>query len=162
MLRSYYREIIWARWWFWISFLGAIAVPSCFLIVQSFFELPAWWHPAPTSALLILIAALALIFPAFGRLSIKVDSESIKVGYGVIRKTISLDEVVSCEPTSARLRVYGGVGIRLGTDGSLAFTTSRGNAVKITSRKGRPFVLSSNNPERLSKIIEKISKARSL
>jgi hypothetical protein len=48
---------------------------------------------------------------------------------------------------------YWGVGIRYGTDRSLAYTASFGNAVKIASKKGRPFVFSSHNPQEICNII---------
>jgi len=161
-LRIYYRESICLHWWIWILFVGAIAFPSSILVVQSFLEPPAWWKPAPVSALLILIVTFGLIFLNFAKLSIKVDSEKISVRYGLIKKTISWNEVVSCEPTRADLGVYLGVGIRLGVDNSLAFTTSFGSAVRIVRSNGRSFVFSTNNPEKLSKIINEISKARAL
>jgi len=50
---------------------------------------------------------------------------------------------------------YGGVGVRIGFDGSWAYTTSFGNAVKIVPRNGRTFVFSSNKPEEICQIIKK-------
>lgn len=140
-------------------FIVAIVLVSFVFIPLSVFEIPFGTRPVPTYILpLIFIVALGLIFINFRKLNITVDTEKIKVSYGIIKKTISLNEVVSCEPTRARLKVYGGVGIRLGADKSMAFTTSFGNAVKIVRRNGLPFVFSTNNPEKLSKIINEISK----
>jgi len=158
-LKSYYRESVWISKWVWILFIGIIVFLSSVLVVQSIFGLPAGWTPAPTYLLLTLIVAFSLIILNFGKLNIKVNSENIEVRYGIIKKKISLNEVVSCEPTMAKGRVYGGVGIRLGVDGSLAYTTSFGNAVKIMRRNGMPFIFSTKNPEKLSKIINEISKS---
>ena len=130
-----------------IAFLASV------LVLQAVFGIPIGTRPAPTYAVLILILAFSLIIINFRKLNITVDSEKIEVSYGIIKKTISLSEVVSCEPTMARFAVYGGVGIRLGLDKSLAFTASFGNAVKIIRKNGRPFVSSTHNPEKLSKII---------
>jgi hypothetical protein len=144
--------------WFFILFFGIIVFFSSVIVVQLVFGLPAD-RPAFTIVFLTLIVAFGLIILNFRKFNIKVNSENIEVGYGIIKKKISLNEVVSCEPTMAEGRVYGGVGIRLGVDGSLAYTTSFGNAVKIMRRNGVPFVFSTKNPEKLSKIINKMSKS---
>ena len=159
MLRSYYRENVWLPWWFWLVFLGPIGLLLSFLIIQTAPALPAWWHPAPTAALLILLGFLGLIMLNFRKLSIKIDSEKIKISFGVLRETIFWNEVISCDATRARFGVYGGAGVRLGTDNSIAFTTSFGNAVKIMRTDGRPFVFTTRNPAKLSKIISEHSKS---
>jgi len=66
-----------------------------------------------------------------------------------------LKDIASCETIKASFGRYGGVGVRYGFDGSLAYTTSFGNAVKIVPRKGRTFVFSSNKPEKICQIIKK-------
>ena len=157
MLRNYYKESVWLVWWAWLLFLFGIAIPSAFLVVQSFTVLPTWWHPAPTSALLILIGILGLILLNFSRLSIRVDSENIRIRYGIIRKKFSWKEVASSEVIKADFGLYLGLGIRLGTDNSLAFTTSFGNAVRITRKNGSTFVFSTKNPTEISKIINEHS-----
>jgi hypothetical protein len=162
MLRNYYTENLWLKWWVWIILLiGGIVFPLAMLVVQSFSVLPPWWNPAPTPALLIFIGVFALIIINFMKLSINVNSENIKVRYGIARKTIPWNEVMSCEATTANFRVYGGVGIRLGVDSSLAFTTSSGNAVRITKTNGRAFVFSTKNPRELSRIINELSESSS-
>jgi hypothetical protein len=167
LLRSYYKETLragWAIWGFLILLVGGIAFPASILYVQSSPEpLPPWWNPAPTLALLLLLVAfsvLSVVFLSFARLYIDVNSENIHVRFGIMRKRISLSTVVSCEPTTAKFRVYGGVGIRLGTDGSLAYTISTGSAVKINIENGRPFVVSTRNPEQLAKIINEVSRTQ--
>ncbi len=112
-----------------------------------------------TYTFLILIVFFAFITLNFARLSINVDSEGIRVRYGIIRETIPWNEVISSEPTTGKLRMYGGFGIRLGVDRSLAFTTSTGTAIRIVKRKGLPFVVSTKNPEKLSEIINEVSKS---
>jgi hypothetical protein len=154
MSRNYYRESVWVSWWIWILFIGLIAFLASVLVLLMIFGIPVGTRPALTYALLILIVAFGLIIINFRKLNIIVDSEKIEVSYGIIKKTISLSEVVSCESTMARFSMYGGVGIRLGLDKSLAFTASFGNAVKIVRRNDVPFVFSTNNPRKLSTIIE--------
>ncbi len=91
-------------------------------------------------------AFLILVYLVFRRLDISIDSERVEVRFGILRKTIPIEEIVSCEPTLVSLTVYYGVGIRYGIDGSMAFTTSFGDAVKIIKRRGRFFVFSTNRP----------------
>jgi len=102
---------------------------------------------------------LILVYLVFMRLDISIDPERIEVRFGIIRKTIPIEEIVSCEPTHANFKVYGGVGIRYGIDGSKAFTTSFGDAVKIRKRRGRSFVFSTNRPfevlEHINRLIMK-------
>jgi len=77
----------------------------------------------------------------------------------VFTEEVMLGDIVSCEPTKASFRSYGGIGVRYGTDGYWAYTTSLGNAVKIILRKGKPFVFSSNNPEKICSIINQMKNA---
>ncbi len=70
------------------------------------------------------------------------------------RKRIQLSDIVTCELTKASFGKYWGVGIRYGTDRSLAYSTSLGDAVKIVLKKGRPFVFSSHNPQDICDIIK--------
>jgi hypothetical protein len=158
-LKSYYREAIWARWYFWVIFVGTLVFLSSLLIVHFVLGLPASWTPALTFTFLILIVFFVFITLNFARLSINVDSESIRVRFGITKKTVPWNEVISSEPTEGKLRVYGGVGIRLGVDKSFAFTTSSGSAVRIVRRKGLPFIISTKNPEKLSRIINEVSES---
>jgi hypothetical protein len=97
-----------------------------------------------------------LIFMNFRGIKIQISSQNLFVKYGLFNsKCIRLDEIVSCKPVNAPIGRYGGVGVRYGVDGSYAYTTSFGNAVEINLKKERPFVFSSNNPERICELIEK-------
>jgi len=69
------------------------------------------------------------------------------ISFGLQRNVISREEIVDCEPASSTFNLYGGFGVRLGLDGSLAYTTSFGNAVRIRRKGRRPFVFPTNNPE---------------
>jgi len=112
-----------------------------------------FWIAVPTSVL----AFLALLFWNYKGIKILLNTEELLINYGVLnRKSITLEDIVSCEPTKASFRRYGGVGVRLGIDGSWAYTTSLGDAVKIILRKGKPFVFSSNNPGKICSIINQM------
>jgi hypothetical protein len=112
-----------------------------------------FWIVILTSSLAFL---LFLLWNYWG-IQIKMNTSKLLVYYGLFnRKHISIADIVSCKPTKAFFRRYGGIGIRYGTDGSWAYTTSLGDAVKITLQKGKPFVFSSNNPEKICSIINQM------
>jgi len=110
--------------------------------------------------IVVLASPLAFVLFAFWNyrgIQIKVTTNKLSIYYGFFnRKHILIGDIVSCEPTRASFGRYGGIGIRYGTDSSWAYTTSFGNAVKIVLRKGRPFVFSSNNPEKICNIISQM------
>ena len=101
--------------------------------------------------LLYLYAILDSFFVAimlnFRKLVIEINSEHLTTSFGLIRKRVSLDEIIDCEQIEAKLSVFTGMGIRYGGDGSLAYLTDFGAAVKIYLEDKRPFVFSTKNPE---------------
>ncbi|MDO8690855.1 MAG: hypothetical protein Q7R39_12730, partial [Dehalococcoidia bacterium] len=85
---------------------------------------------------------------------IRVTGHALEARYGVLNKTvIPLSEIESCQPTKARFGRYLGVGVRMGLDGSIAYTTSFGPAVEVRRRARRPFVVSTNRSLELSQVV---------
>jgi len=114
-------------------------------------------HPLLIVVLASPLAVVLFLFWNYRGIRIKVTTESLLIYYGFFnRKRILIVDIVSCEPTKAPFRRYYGIGVRYGTDGSWAYTTSFGNAVKIILRKGKPFVFSSNNPEKICNVINQM------
>ena len=104
-----------------------------------------------------VLAFVLFLFWNYRGIRIKVTRKKLLIYYGFFNcKHIPIADIVSCEPAKASFGRYGGVGVRYGTDGSWAYTTSFGDAVKITLQKGRPFVFSSNNPEKICSIINQM------
>jgi hypothetical protein len=90
-------------------------------------------------------------------LKISLTNNQLEVVYGIFnRKKIPLNTITSCNITKADFRTYGGVGIRFGTDGSWAYNTDFGEAVKLTFQDGRPFVFSTRNPQKICDLISKL------
>jgi hypothetical protein len=117
-------------------------------------------HPFLIVLLASPLAFVLFVFWNYRGLQIQVTNQELLANYGFFNhKTIQLSDMVSCEPTKASFRKYGGIGVRYSTDGSWAYTTSLGDAVKIILRKGKPFVFSSNNPEEICSIINKMKNA---
>ena len=111
--------------------------------------------------IVVLVSPLAFVWFAFWNyrdIQIQVTNKELLISYGFFNhKHISISNIVSCEHTKAPLGKYGGIGVRYCfVDHSWAYTTSFGDAVKIIHRKGRSFVFSSNNPEKLCNIISQI------
>lgn len=109
----------------------------------------------------ILVPTLAFIgfmFWNYRGLEIEMNSNELQVDYGLFnRKRVSLSDIDSCEPTKASFWKYGGVGVRCGVDGSRAYTTSFGDAIKLNLQRGHPFIFSTNNPDEICKLIRACS-----
>jgi len=145
----------------WVSsgrFVKAI-VGSVFLLFLFVLAISTWVGFSVRNPLFVVIIAVPLAFLLtvywnYRGIQIRITSKDLIVRYGFLnRKHVSMLNIVSCEPTTANLGKYWGVGVRYGTDQSLAYTTSFGNAVKIVLKKGRPFVFSSHNPQEICNII---------
>ena len=141
-----YRERLVMAPWVSLLFGFVIGILAVMVYVDLYFGINLGRKTILTTVLLGAESLLILVYLVFMRLDISIDPERIEVRFGIIRKTIPIEEIVSCEPTHASFKVYGGVGIRYGIDGSMAFTTTFGDAVKIRKRRGRSFVFSTNRP----------------
>lgn len=111
--------------------------------------------------IVVLVSPLAFVLILFWNyrgIQIQVTNNELSINYGFFNhKHIPLSNIISCKHTKTPLSRYGGAGVRYCfTDRSWAYTTSFGDAVKIIRRKGKPFVFSSNNPEKLCNIINQI------
>ncbi len=101
-----------------------------------------------------ILAVLLLVFWNYRGLRIQVNNDRLLVEYGRLdKKSFALNEISSCKKTRASLGRYFGVGVRYGIDGSLAHTTSFGEAVEIAPNQGKIFVFSSKNPDLVCDII---------
>ncbi|MHA2283636.1 MAG: hypothetical protein ACXAC5_22570 [Promethearchaeota archaeon] len=101
---------------------------------------------------------ILLIYWNFRGLKITLTKNQFEVVYGIFNhKKITLQKISKCEITKADFRKYGGVGIRLGFDGSWAYNTDFGEAVKLTFQHGRPFVFSTRNPQKICSLISELS-----
>jgi hypothetical protein len=102
----------------------------------------------------VILGFLLLVFWNYRGLKIEITDQRLSVAYGRFDKqVILLTDIVSCKMTKSFGR-YLGVGVRVGFDGSLAYTTSFGSAVEVTPKVGRVFVFSTKNPEKICQIIE--------
>ena len=101
----------------------------------------------------VVLAILLLVLWNYRGLHIKITDESLFVAYGRFdKKSLLLKDISSCKKTKSFGR-YLGIGVRVGLDGSMAYTTSFASAVEVIPKIGRVFVFSSKNPDRVCEII---------
>jgi hypothetical protein len=104
-----------------------------------------------------ILTLIAFLFWNYRGISIKVGNGRLTVVYGLFnKKSFALDELAYCKRTKANLGRYFGTGVRYGTDGSVAYTTSFGDAVEVGPKEGKVFVFSSKKPAEVCEIINKL------
>lgn len=104
----------------------------------------------------LVLAILVLVYWNYRGLQIKINDKSLLVNYGRFdKKSFLLKDITSCKTTKDFGR-YLGVGVRVGFDGSFAYTTSFASAVEVIPTVGRVFVFSSKNPDRICEIINQM------
>lgn len=147
------------NWWVWLVAVGIILGSSTVLLGRGPFGISFVRPPIPILYMfLVLDVVFILIVFNFGKLDIQVNQESVKVSYGIAKKTIRADEIVSCEAARTRLPLYGGLGLRLGANDWPGYKA--GNAVKIVGKAGKSFVIPTNKPAELSKTINNLSMSK--
>ena len=105
-----------------------------------------------------ILAFIGFLIWNYRGLRIQVSGGRLTVVYGMFnKKSFSTDDFTYCKRTKANLGRYFGIGIRYGTDGSVAYTTSFGDAVEVAPKEGKVFVFSSKQPDQ---VCEAINKAR--
>ncbi len=103
-----------------------------------------------------ILAVILFSFWNYRGIKIQISTDKLLVVYGLFnRKTFLLKDIVSCKITKASFGRYWGVGVRYGSDGSVAYTTSFGDAVEVAPKIGRVFVFSSKRPEQVCEVIKR-------
>ena len=102
---------------------------------------------------LVVAVVLLLTIAGFYKLTIKIDNERLyaSFGPGLIKKEVSVADIVACEPI--RIRWWHGWGIHFTPYGWLYNIAGR-NAVAITMRDGRRFSLGTEDPHGLAAAIQ--------
>ena len=149
---KYYEE---QRMNTWILILLIITILSPLIGIYSLIVYPSLTTPVWVLPLLIILEGL-LIFTLlnFYKLKIKVYRKHLVFSFGFFIRSFKSKNIISCKPVKIKFGDYLGIGIRLGWDGSIAFNTRFGNAVRIKIKKHRDYVLTSNNPRKLCKALK--------
>ena len=117
------------------------------LSTDSFFAVAIAWST---------LAFIGLLIWNYRGLRIQVSGGRLTVVYGIFnKKSFTITDLTYCKPTKANLGRYFGIGIRYGTDGSLAYTTSFGDAVEVAPKEGKVFVFSSRRPDKVCETIDR-------
>jgi hypothetical protein len=86
----------------------------------------------------------------FRGMKITITPEIIKLRYGLFnRKEIAISAISKCEKIRASFKTYWGFGVRVGFDGSLAYTTDFKEAIRLTYQNNKRFVFSTRNPHEI-------------
>jgi len=154
-------EIVYTEWVPLGKFVKVLILFVCILILSPSIIISAFIHRELVFIGIILGAVSLFIFLVYWNyrgLKITLTSNKLEVAYGIFnRKKIPLKKITRCDLTKANFKTYGGIGIRLGSDGSWAYNTDFGEAVKLTFQDGRPFVFSTKNPQKICALIHELS-----
>ena len=154
-------EILYLEWVPAGRFVKVVVLFVCILIASLGIIITAFIPKELAFIGIILGAVSLLIFLMYWNyrgLKITLTNNQLEVAYGIFNhKKIPLNKITSCDVTKAHFRTYGGVGIRFGLDGSWAYNTDFGEAVKLTFQYGRPFVFSTRNPQKICNLINELS-----
>lgn len=155
------EEILYMEWVPAGRFVKVVVISVCLLIISIGIIITAF-KPKELTFLGIIFGIVSLfiflIYWNFRGLKITLTKNQLEVDYGIFNhKRISLQKISVCEITKANFRKYWGIGIRLGLDGSWAYTTDFGEAVKLIFQEGRPFVFSTRNPQKICNLIQELS-----
>ncbi len=154
-------EIVYVEWVPAGRFVKGVVIFACILIISIGITITAF-KPKELAFIGIILGAVSLfiflMYWNYRGLKITLTKNQLEVAYGIFNhKRIPLQKISECEITKAAFRKYGGVGIRLGLDGSWAYTTDFGEAVKLVFQKGRPFVFSTRNPQKICTLIHDLA-----
>jgi len=104
-----------------------------------------------------LAASLLFVFFSFRRLRIAVSDEELRFAFGILRKSLPLAAIQSCETKRYRWLTYGGWGIRYALGGRRAWSMPGvPGGVEVTVAEGtrvRRYFVSSRSPELLAEAV---------
>ncbi|MBA7714340.1 hypothetical protein ES703_123360 [subsurface metagenome] len=154
-------EIVYVEWVPAGRFIKGVVVFACVLIISIGITITAF-KPKELAFIGIILGAVSLfiflMYWNYRGLKITLTKNQLEVAYGIFNhKKIPLNNISGCDITKAYFRTYWGVGIRFGLDGSWAYNTDFGEAVKLTFQSGRPFVFSTRNPQEICNLINELS-----
>ena len=107
--------------------------------------------------MLVLAALLLFAFVSFRRLRIAVNDQELQFAFGILRRSLSLAAIQSCEAKRYRWLTYGGWGIRYALGGRRAWSLPGvPGGVEVTVAEGtrvRRYFVSSRSPELLAEAV---------
>lgn len=101
----------------------------------------------------------SFIWLNFRVLKIRVTNSVVEVKYGIFnKKDIQLKNLVKIEVARSEFKNYWGFGVRIGFDGSLAFTTDFKDAIRLLYSNNKIFLFSTRKPQKLAELLNELMK----
>ncbi len=124
------------------------------ILITAYLSLnPPLGSRVPTLGLMLVLVITVTIFINFRTLEISVSGGRQSVGYGFIRSRVRLSDILYVEAVRPPFWRYGGLGIRLGLDGSVGYVVDYRRGVRVTRRRGPPIFFNTRNPEQLLSLL---------
>ncbi len=153
-----YEETIFSKWM--STMLGSITTIFLLIGIYDIFIGWNWSEPLPNWFWLGMSLFMLAITINFLKLKIKINSEGLKVGYGIVRKNISWERVEDCHIDETSALRYGGWGdrfTRVNGKWRSVYNVIGTPRVVVSLKKGlvREFAFSTRNPEETMEAIER-------
>ena len=129
---------------------------SIVALVLGYFNIMANFHPLTLIVLIIILIALG----TFGRLTVTVDDQMIKIQFGlrIIRKTFPLKEIEAYRVVKNPW--YYGWGIRFTPRGWL-FNVSGFSAIELRMKNGKQYRIGTDDSDNLARTLDEALKKES-
>jgi len=101
----------------------------------------------------VLFLTFTFILINFFYMRLKITKEQLLVSYGIFKLRIERKDIALCEPVTFSWKTYLGWGIsRPGFDGTFAWTTRGNKGIRLETKK-RIYVVSTNNADKICKLL---------
>lgn len=147
--RIQYKEALESGTIFNLLFAGAV------LLVGYFLMIPYSDETIPRILLLIIIIVLFGVFLVFRKLDVVVTDKRIKISFRFVRSEVLFSDIEYVESVDTPFWRYGGLGHRLGLDGSIGYVLNFRKGIRISRKNGRDIFFSTNNPNEMATILKK-------
>ena len=152
-----YEEKIFSRWT--TGILAAVTASLLFVLIYQILVEPIGTRPAPNWFFLLMFLLFVGVMINFSRLSIRITTRSVNVGYGIFKHNIPWENAEDCYLDKASTIRYGGWGIRISRvkgKWRLVYNVMGGPRVVLSLKKDRfkEFVFSTKNPEEVMEVIK--------
>ena len=140
------------------AFISGILLVSCLIflviLISGFIGRQLLQDAIAKIVVVIVFLLNLLVLVSFRELSIEVDAEFFKFGFGKFSKRIPLNLIESVEIGEYKFLNYLGYGIRYGRDKTLAYAPRGGQGLKIKIKnKPTAYFISTAKAEELKQVI---------
>jgi len=102
-----------------------------------------------------MVIFLGALMAMFYRLKITADLQQVTFGWGPIKKTLKMQDIVQVKTVNIHpIKDYMGYGMRSGSDGAMGYISSSKKGVRFETTKGKAYVTSTNRPDELVNLVK--------